>query len=123
LRADALAAHLLLARGDSDAALARFGSLTPVARRDYLVWGYTESLPVERLVQAELLLARGRNQEALAVASAFDHPTPVVYLPFLPASLVVRYRASLALSRSEDAARYRDRLAALGRRDLVAPRF
>ena len=123
LRADALAAHLLLARGDSDAAIARFGRLTPVARRDYLVWGYTESLPVERLVQAELLLARGRNEEALAVASAFDHPTPVVYLPFLPASLMVRYRASLALSRSGDAARYRDRLAALGRRDLVAPRF
>ena len=120
LRADALAAHLLLARGDSDAALARFRALRPVARRDYLVWGYTESLPVERLIQAEMLLARGRNQEALHEASAFDHPTPVVYLPFLPASLVVRYKAALALSRSDEAARYRGRLAALGRRDLVA---
>jgi len=119
LRAAALAAHVLLARGDSTAALTAFERLTPVARRDFLVWGYTESLPVERLARAELLFARGRYREAIAVAGEFDHPTPIVYLPFLPASLAMRYRAARALAQSERAGGYRHRLAALGRTDLL----
>ena len=120
LRAAALSAHILLAHGDSAAALSAFERLTPVARRDFLVWGSTESLPVERLARAELLFARGRYKEAIVVAGEFDHPTPIVYLSFLPASLALRYRAARALAQFERAERYRGRLAALGRSDLSA---
>ena len=91
-----------------------------MARRDDLVWGYTASLPVERLVRAELLYARGRYEEAIRIAGGFDHPTPVVYLPFLPASLVLRYRAAQALAQPQRAERYRSRLTVLGRADLLA---
>jgi serine/threonine-protein kinase len=122
LYAHALEAHLLLARGDSDAALTRFEGLTPTAWWDDLAWGWAESLPVERITRAELLLSRGRYQEALDVSSAFDHPTPIVYLPFLPASLTLRHRAATAMARPEEAALYRDRLVALGRADLLTER-
>jgi tRNA A-37 threonylcarbamoyl transferase component Bud32/tetratricopeptide (TPR) repeat protein len=122
LYADALAAHLVLAQGDSDAALAAFETLTPVAQRDLLVWGYAASLPLERLTRAALLLSRGRHQEGLDVASVFDHPTPIVYLPFLPASLALRYNASHALGRPDKGELYRDRLVALGRGDVLGPR-
>jgi tetratricopeptide (TPR) repeat protein len=115
LRYDALSAHLLLARGDSAGALRTFERLAPGARRGDLVWGYTESLPFERLVRAELLFSLGRYQEAIVVADGFDHPTPVVYLPFLPASLILRSRAAQALAHSARAAGYRNRLAALDR--------
>jgi tetratricopeptide (TPR) repeat protein len=120
LCAAALAGHILLARGDSVAALSTFERLTPVARRDFLVWGATESLPVERLVLAELLVARRRYRDAIAVAGEFDHPTPIVYLAFLPASLTLRYHAAWGLGQFERAGRYRDRLAALRPGELLA---
>ncbi|HEY7615027.1 MAG TPA: serine/threonine-protein kinase [Gemmatimonadales bacterium] len=119
LFAAALAAHILLARGDSAAAFATLEGLAPIARRDDLVWGYVESLPVERLVRAQLLHARGRHEEAIRAAGEFDHPTPVVYLPFLPGSLVLRYRAAQALAQPHRAERYRSRLAGLGRATLL----
>lgn len=121
LLSDALGAHLLLARGDSTAALTAFERLTPIARRDDLTWGYAESLPLERLVQAELLFSFGRYQEAIDVAEGFDHPTPTVYLLFLPASLTLRYRAAQTLAYPARAGRYRDRLAALNRSELLLP--
>jgi tetratricopeptide (TPR) repeat protein len=118
LFADALQAHVLLARGDSDAALIQFQKLAPIAGRDVLLWGYAESLPVERLTEARLLFSRHRYWAALAVAEAFDHPTPIVYLTFLPASLALRYRAAQALGQSETAAGFKERLLVLGRADL-----
>ena len=114
LHHDALNAHLMLARGDSAGSLGALQRLTPVARRDFLVWGYAESLPFERLVRAELLFSMGRYQAAIDVAEGFDHPTPIVYLPFLPASLTLRYRAAQALAHTDLAARYRSRLAGAG---------
>jgi hypothetical protein len=119
LRSDALKAHLLLARGDSTAALIALERIAPVARRDFLTWGYTESFPFERLVEAELLFSLGRYQDAIHVADGFDHPMPVVYLPFLPASLILRYRAAQALNHPARAAGYRRRLAALDRTGLL----
>jgi hypothetical protein len=114
LDASAAAVHLLLARGDSAAALRAVERLAPAAVRDQLIWGYAESLPVERLLHAQLLLARGRYAEAIEVAEVFDHPTPVVYVSFLPASLALRYQAAQSLGQRQWAARYRDRLKALG---------
>jgi tetratricopeptide (TPR) repeat protein len=117
--AAALAAHLALARGDSAAALSTLERVRPVARRATLEWGLAESFPAERLERAEVLLARGRYQEAFDVASAFDQPTPIAYLPFLGPSLVVRYRAALAARLPQRAALLRERLVSLGRDDLL----
>ncbi len=121
LYGSALAAHLLLAHGDSVAALLQLERLAPVAQRDMLAWGWVESLPIERLTRARLLCRRQRYQEALTVASAFDHPTPIIHLAFLPASLALRYRAAQAMGRPEEAAAYQDRLVKLGRTDLLTP--
>lgn len=120
LESAALDAHMLLARGDSSAALGALERLTPVARRDLLLWGYTESLPAERLTRARLLFSLGRFEQAIRVAEGFDHPTPVVYLAFIPASLSLRYQAALALGQLERATRYRARLSALHRSGLAA---
>jgi tetratricopeptide (TPR) repeat protein len=119
LFAQALDAHLALLRGDTTETIQRLASLTPNGRRADLDWDFAEPLPVERLRLSELLLARGRFEDAIDAASTFDHPTPVVYVPFVAKSLGIRYRAAVALGRSRSAAQYRDRLARLGRLDLV----
>jgi len=119
LGAAALAGHILLAKGDSAGALSRFEQLTPSSTLDDLQWGYTDALPVERQTLAALLFARRQYQSAIDVSAKFDHPSPTVYLPFLPASLALRYRAALALARPEEAQWYRRRLQALGRVDLL----
>ena len=116
----ALAAHLAVARGDTAGAIAALRQLAPTAPRDSLDWSISEPLPVERLLLARLLVARGQAEEAYRVAAAFDHPTPVIYPPFVPASLVVRYRAAAALGNAELAHLSRQRLMRLGRHDLLS---
>lgn len=122
LLAAAAGAHLFLAAGDTVRALEAFRGLTPVSPRPELQYGLAESLAAERIQLAELLLARGEAEEAWRVAVLFDHPQPVLYVPFLPRSLAVRTRAAEASRGSEWARRARDaraRLEALGRTDLV----
>jgi Tfp pilus assembly protein PilF len=110
LYARALSAHVRLARGDTAGALVEMRRLLPTAPRDTLAWDLGEALPVERLRHAQLALARGDAAEALRVASLLDHPEPIAYLAFAPASLDLRFRAARALGRSDAAARYRERL-------------
>ena len=119
LMADALAAHLALARADTSDAVARFARLTPTVGTDSLAWDLFEPLAVERLTLARLLLARGRFEESHRVAALFDHPEPAIYLPFLPASLVIRLRAAESLKRVDLANTYRERLRRLGRREVL----
>jgi tRNA A-37 threonylcarbamoyl transferase component Bud32/tetratricopeptide (TPR) repeat protein len=119
--ADALAAHLALARADTTTALARLERLRPHASATQLGWELGDPLPFERFLLAELLLARGRPDEAIQVADTFDHPGPMMYLPLLPASLALRVHAAEAASHSRLAARYRERLGALGWRDRQPP--
>jgi hypothetical protein len=90
-----LRAQATLARGDSSAALVQLRSLVPTTD-DWtaLAWNPWESLPTERLLLARLLLARGEALAALQVASNFDAPSPVAYLPYLPASLALRIAAA-----------------------------
>ena len=114
----ALAAQLALARGDSAGALALLRAIGPVAPREALTWDLSAALPAERLQYAELALAADSAREALAVASRFDHPDPVIYLPFIPASLRLRIRAARALGRSDLVDLYRARLRRLDARDI-----
>jgi tetratricopeptide (TPR) repeat protein len=118
--AEALTARLALLRRDTATAIAHLRAALPNGRRDILDWDLGEPLASDRLLLARLLLARGFPREALAAAAVFDHPAPIVFLPYLPASLAVRRRAALALGQSALARSFEARLARLGRRDVVA---
>jgi serine/threonine-protein kinase len=114
LLAGSLAARATLALGDTTAAIARLGRLVPTTpSHQDLVWNPWESLGGERLLLAQLLLARGKPAAAYEVAENFDSPAPIAYLMYLPASLELRIRAARQLGDY----RLADRLAA--RRQLL----
>ena len=117
LLAAALASRLPLLAGDSNEALRRLDKLRPTATGTDIEWQFEESLGEERMVLAELFLARRRFADALRVASHIDSPQPLVYLLHLRRSLEVRAAAAEGMGMAELAARYRSRL-----RQLDAPR-
>ena len=108
--ADALGAHLLLASGDTGRAISAFQRLAPRVPSDSLNWSQELPLAVERIVLARLLLDRGQHAAAIETAALFDHPAPMVYVAFIPASLSIRLRAAEQSGRTADAERYRTRL-------------
>jgi hypothetical protein len=114
LLADALYAHLALGRGDTTAAIARLRRLTPTVAHSELRWTQADPLPVERNLLAQLLLARGEYEEAHRVAAVFDHQEPVMFLPFLRTSLLIRLSAVEAMGEDHLANAYRHRLQELG---------
>jgi hypothetical protein len=113
LIARSMTGRLALLRGDTVRAIEAFGSIRPASPGSALTWGFWEALGGERLALAELLHARGRNLEALRVAEEFDHPEPVTYLLYLPASLRLRVRAARGVGDQTLARRYERRLAQL----------
>jgi hypothetical protein len=119
--ADVLSARLSLLDGDTTGAIGQLRAVLGAGRREALDWDLGESLAADRLLLAELLLARGHTAEAMGVAGVFDHPAPAVFLPFLPASLALRHRAALALGRDTEAGGYQQRLVALGQGGASAP--
>jgi tetratricopeptide (TPR) repeat protein len=109
-----LTARVALAQGDSTGALRQLRALVPTADNwDALAWNPWEALGGERLILAKLLMARGEPRAALQVASNFDAPSPVSYLPYLPASLRVRIAAAERLGDGKLAERIRRRQAKL----------
>jgi thioredoxin-like negative regulator of GroEL len=114
--ARAMAARMLVLRGDTTAAIDSLLVLRPVALLPDLVWNYWDALARERLLLAQLLLARGRPAEADAVARSFDGQRTAVDVAFLPASLELRRKAAAMLENRDLAEIYRRRLVALSRR-------
>ena len=117
--ASAIAAEVDLLTGDTASAIRNIRSLSPMSAEATLAWEFADALPRQYLTLAQILLARGDYEEAVRVASVFDHPYAVHYLTFLPMSLSVRYEASHALGNATAAAQYRTRLVGLGRLDLL----
>jgi tetratricopeptide (TPR) repeat protein len=115
----ALEARVALLLGDSAGALSRLGRLRTTASRVDVGWGLWESLGSERLLLAELLMATGKNAEALRVADGFDHAQSAIYLLYLPRSLALRARAASNLGKPRLTEKFRQRLLALGRKDLL----
>jgi len=113
--ADVLGARLALLRGDTAAAIAGLRPALAAGRPEQLGWDLGEPLASDRLLLAELLLARGQVREAISAAAIFDQQEPIAFLPYLPASLSLRRRAALALGQDTEARRYERRLTALGR--------
>jgi tRNA A-37 threonylcarbamoyl transferase component Bud32/tetratricopeptide (TPR) repeat protein len=95
LVAHSIAAHITLAEGDTAEAILQFSALVPGAKRGELAYPW-ESLGLERLLEAQLLLAWGDYEEAYDVATTFDAPgaVNVVYSLFLRQSLEVRFEAA-----------------------------
>jgi len=120
LYARSLEAQLTLVEGDTARAVRQLEALAPTAPHDQLSWDFADPLPIERLTLASLYLARGDYLRADSVAAVFDHQEPVVYLPFVAASLSIRYQAAQRLDRRDLLARYAERLRRLGRVDLLA---
>jgi hypothetical protein len=118
--ARATAADRAWLAGDTRRALSLLSDLTSEGSPDDITWGLWQPLAAERLELAHLLVAKREFAQAIGVASAFDHPQPLIYLLYLPASLVLRARAASALGRADLASAYRARLSQLGRVDLIA---
>jgi hypothetical protein len=113
----ALTARSALLHGDTTDAIQGLLGLRPSAPRVDMAWGLWESLGSERLLLAELLMARGEYALALRIADGFDHPQPAIYLVYLPASLALRARAGERLGRPRLAEEFGHRLLALGGND------
>ena len=86
---------MTLAEGDTTEAILLFAALTASGPRGRLAFPW-ESLGVERLFQAKLLLAVGDYADAYNVARTFDSPgaVNVIYPLFLRESLEVRLQAA-----------------------------
>jgi len=95
--AASLTARAAAARGDTTRAIELLSALTPTASSYGLRWNPWESLGGERVMLAELLLARGAAADAFRVASYLDAPAPIPYVMYLPASLDLRARAARSL--------------------------
>ncbi len=122
LLSNALGAHLRLLALDTTGTISLLRNLRPAPPSDSLSWSLALPLAVERLQLAELLLARRDFSGALSVASVFDHPEPMVYVAFLPASLRIRVQAADSLNRRHEADEYRSRLQHLAPpQDAVRP--
>jgi tetratricopeptide (TPR) repeat protein len=110
----ALETHLAVLQGDTVAALSLLQNLEPDGPRDRLSFHEPESLGLERLLLAELQLARGDPQAAYRTAALLDHSAPLVYPLFLPRSLTLRLEAAEQAGRADWIASARSRLETLG---------
>jgi hypothetical protein len=119
LARDGAEARLALLRGDSATAIIRLQAIRPAADPAWITWDLWESAASERLLLAELLLARREAAEAWRVAESFDSPRSQVHQLYLAPSLHVRLRAARQLGRTGDRNRMEARLRALGREDLL----
>jgi hypothetical protein len=106
-------ARLVLAEGDTAAAIRLLRALTPSAPRADLLWYPWESFTGERLLLARLLLARRDLAGADKVASQLEGPQAVAHLLYLRPALALRARVAEALGEPGKAARYQRRLAEL----------
>jgi hypothetical protein len=114
-----LAARATLASGDTAGAIQLLRGLTPHKRPGGFLRPW-EGLGGETLLLAQLLEASGDHAGALRVAANMDAPGRLTEdLIFLPASLALRLRLAGILGDTQLQNQARQRLAALGRADLI----
>jgi serine/threonine-protein kinase len=113
LLSDALAAHVAVAMGDTAAALDYLGRLRSDFPERQLAWYPVYTLAPTRLLQGELLLARGRNAEADSVVAMLEQATISPTLAALPRVLEVRAAVAEGRGRPQRAREYRERLGRL----------
>ncbi len=106
-------ARLLLARADTVGAMTLLASNAPVAHRDQIPYEPWESLVADRILLAQLYLARHKPYDAIQAASIVDAPAVVTDIVFLPMSLSIRAAAADQIGDQQLARESRRRLAAL----------
>ena len=109
-----VAAHVLLAQGDTSRAIEALRALRPRAHRPNLTWQPWLSLGYDWLVLARLLEQHGDYVGALRVATIADAPGSAANVTFLPANLELRERVARALGRVGLAEHLAARLEELG---------
>jgi len=111
-----LSGHVALAEGDTAEAIRIFDGLSPNVERGSLYYPW-ESLGLERLLLARILLARGEYSDAYREATAFDSPgaANLIYPVFLSASLEIRSEAARRLGDHRTVEKMESRLNALRR--------
>lgn len=122
LLAKSVAARVALAGKDTTTAMALLAELVPAADRPALTWNASESLGGERLLLAELELARGRYSAASSIASNFDAPAPVPYVMYLPRALAIRLSAAEHAGDRRQAAQIQSRIDGLSNARLIRRR-
>jgi hypothetical protein len=114
LVARSLEAQVTLAQRDTTRAIAMLSALVPAVSPSGIVqWSEVASVPAERLLLAQLLLAKGDAAGALAIANVFDSPSPAIYSLFLRASLDLRAAAAARLGLTQLQSQFQSRIAAL----------
>jgi hypothetical protein len=114
LVARSLEAQVTLAQRDTTRAIAMLSALVPAVSPSGIVqWSEVASVPAERLLLAQLLLAKGDAAAALAIANVFDSPSPAIYSLFLRASLDLRAAAAARLGLTQLQSQFQSRIAAL----------
>jgi hypothetical protein len=113
LFADALAAHVAVARADTVAALDRFERLHADFPGKQLMWEPAFTLAPTRLLQAEVLLARGSYGAADSIAAKLDHVPILALLPALPNVLSLRARIAEQAGMMQRARNLEERIARL----------
>jgi tetratricopeptide (TPR) repeat protein len=111
--ARSLSARLLLARGDTTAAITSLAANPVAAAKEAIPWFPWESLVADRILLAQLYLARNRPNEAIAAASVVDAPAVAVDIVFLPQSLGIRITAAQAVGDQQLTRESRGRLTLL----------
>jgi len=106
-------------RGDIGLAIDTYAGVPEEAPAGNLVWELGDPMPIKRLRHAEALLAAGRFDEAIEVASVFDSPAAVIFNALVPNSLAIRHEAARAAGLTREERQFRERLEDLGRSDLV----
>jgi tetratricopeptide (TPR) repeat protein len=111
-----LSAHVAAAEGDTTRAIALLQSITPAAHRGN-VYYFWNSMGLERLLHARLLMARREYKAAYDVAAGLDSPGAVniIYPLFVPLSLEIRLQSARALNDQAAVQAIEARLSALGR--------
>jgi hypothetical protein len=87
-----VAAHVLLAEGDTSRAIDALRALRPTAPRPALTWQPWFSLGYDWLVLAGLLALRGEDEEALRILTMAETPAAAANLIFRPAMVALRER-------------------------------
>jgi hypothetical protein len=114
-----ISARLALAGRDSVSARSLLAELVPDGERQLLQWNPWESLGGERLLLAELELARGRFAAASRIAANFDAPAPIPYVMHLRRALEIRRTAAEEVSDRRTATLMQHRLDELGKARVI----
>jgi len=110
-----MAGRAALLRGDTVTAIANLRSARAMGTSGDLAWTFTAPAADERMLLAQLLLARHDYAGATKLAEVFDHQEPMAFLAYVPASLEIRAASARGLGEGRVAADFETRLAAIAR--------